>query len=240
MLSKNEIKDIQSLTHKKFRDALNLFVAEGPKMVTELIQIIPSQIQTVYATATWINNNSVAKNINLVEVSEVELSRLSQLKTPNSVIALIKKFESKEPVASSLTIYLDAIQDPGNLGTIIRTADWFGVKNIVCSIGCADLYNSKVVQSTMASIASVNVFYDEEGVWLAKQNVPVYAAVLDGQSLFENAKIDKGILVIGNESMGISEAVLQFATHKITIPKRGNAESLNAAVATGIILAQVI
>ena len=148
MLSKNEIKDIQSLSHKKFRDALNLFVAEGPKMVTELMQIIPAQIQTVYATAAWINNNAAAKNINLVEVSEVELSRLSQLKTPNSVIALIKKFESKEPVASSLTIYLDAIQDPGNLGTIIRTADWFGVKNIVCSIGCADLYNSKVAMDS--------------------------------------------------------------------------------------------
>jgi TrmH family RNA methyltransferase len=241
MLSKKEVKDIQSLSHKKFRDELNLFVAEGPKIVTEIIELIPEHVEKVYVVKMWIEtNHSLLQNINVVEVSVSELERLSQLQTPNQVIALIKKLPAKKPDASSFTLYLDTIQDPGNFGTIIRIADWFGIKNIVCSSGCADLYNPKVVQSTMASIARVNVYYDEEGDWLKERNVPVYAATLHGTSLAGHAKTKKGVLIIGNESKGISKQVLQYATEQITISKIGEAESLNAAVATGIILSHLL
>ena len=241
MLSKKEIKDIQSLSQKKFRDALNLFVAEGPKVVGELIGLIPKQIEKVFAVKEWIEaNQPLSQKISAVEISHVELERLSHLQTPNQVIAVLKKLPSEKPDASSFTLYLDTIQDPGNFGTIIRIADWFGVKDIVCSPGCADLYNPKVVQSTMASIARVNVYYDAKGEWLKEQKVPVFAATLNGTSLYKHSKAQKGILVIGNESKGISGAILQYATEKITIPKKGEAESLNAAVATGIILSHLL
>lgn len=240
MLSKKEIKDIQSLSQKKFRDELNLFVAEGPKVVGELIELIPAQIVKVYAVKEWISSNQLStKKVNVVEVSDVELERLSSLQTPNQVVAVINKFAPVKPNATSFTLYLDTIQDPGNFGTIVRIADWFGIKNIVCSPGCADLYNSKVVQSTMASIARVNVYYDDGG-WLKEQNTPIYAATLDGTSLLNHSKTDRGIFIIGNESKGISKEVLECATEQITIPKRGKAESLNAAVATGIILSHLL
>lgn len=241
MLSKKEIKDIQSLSQKKFRDELNLFVAEGPKIVGELIGLIPQQIQNVYAVKPWIDaSQSLYKNVKLNEVTDVELERISHLQTPNQVVAVIKKFANAQPGADSFTLYLDTIQDPGNFGTIIRIADWFGIKNIVCTPGCADLYNPKVVQSTMASIARVNVYYDDDGNWLKEQNVPVYAATLHGNSLQDHSRTDKGILIIGNESKGISDEIIQYATEQITIPKKGEAESLNAAVASGIILSHLL
>jgi len=241
MLSKKEIKDIQSLSQKKFRDELNLFVAEGPKIIGELIHLIPDQIVKLYATHEWIGaNKSLMQSKNVVEIDAIELKRLSQLQTPNQVIAVVNKMSLKIPDTSSFTIYLDTIQDPGNFGTIIRIADWFGIKNIVCSPGCADLYNSKVVQSTMVSMARVNVFYDEKDEWLKKQTVCIYAATLGGSSIYQHSKIENGILVIGNESKGIRKEILQLAKEQITIPKRGKAESLNAAVATGIILSHLL
>lgn len=241
MLSKKEIKDIQSLSHKKFQDELNLFVAEGPKIVGELIELIPGQIEKIYAVKDWIDSNaSLVKKVTVVEVSPAELERISHLQTPNLVVATIKKFTATKIDASSFTLYLDTIQDPGNFGTIVRIADWFGVKHIVCSKACADLYNPKVVQSTMASIARVNVFYDEDGNWLQEQTVPVYAASLNGTSLYDHSKTDNGVLVIGNESKGISKEIMECATEKITIPRKGEAESLNAAVATGIILSHLL
>jgi len=241
MLSKKEIKDIQSLSHKKFRDALNLFVVEGPKIVHELIQLIPQQIERIYAVKEWKSaNESLLQKVNVTVVEDLELERLSQLQTPNLVIAVVKKLPSVKPDATSFLLYLDTIQDPGNFGTIIRIADWFGIKSIVCTNGCADLYNSKVVQSTMASIARVNVYYDEKEEWLKEQKVAVFAATLHGKPLYEQRKTESGILIIGNESKGIREEILQYATEQITIPKRGEAESLNAAVATGIILSHLL
>jgi len=241
MLNKKEIKDIQSLSQKKFRDQLNWFVAEGPKIVAELIELIPEQIEKVYGVQGWLEDNrSLIQKMNVVEVNDAELERLSHLQTPNQVIAVLKKMPSKKPDASTFTLFLDAIQDPGNFGTLVRIADWFGVKNIVCSLGCADLYNPKVVQSTMASVARVNIYYDERGEWLKEQSAPVFAATLNGTSLYKHSKIDKAILIIGNESKGISKEVLQYATEQITIPKKGEAESLNAAVATEIILSHLL
>ncbi len=241
MLSKKELKDIQSLSHKKFRDELNLFVAEGPKIVGELIQMMPSHIIKVYAVDHWIQSNEMLSDkIGIEEVDEIMLNRISHLQTPNQVVAVFNKFISVKPDASDFTLYLDTIQDPGNFGTIVRIADWFGIKNIVCSSGCADLYNPKVVQATMASIARVNVFYDESEEWIKNQIVPVYAATLHGNPLYQYTKKERGVLIIGNESKGIRNELLQYTTDQITIPKRGEAESLNAAVATGIILSHLL
>jgi RNA methyltransferase, TrmH family len=241
MLSKKEIKDIQSLSHKKFRDELKLFIAEGPKVVGELIELIPQQMERVYAVKEWIEANaSLSGKAKVVEVNSIELQRLSQLQTPNQVIAIIRQLPLKKPGASSFILYLDTIQDPGNFGTIIRTADWFGIKDVVCTPGCADVYNPKVVQSTMASIARVNVYYDEKEEWLKDQTSSVLAATLHGSSLYDRSKIKDGVLIIGNESKGVRKEILQYATDEITIPGRGGAESLNAAVATGIILSHLL
>ena len=241
MLSKKELKDIQSLSQKKFRDQLKLFIAEGPKIVEELIELIPDQFEKIYAVKEWIETRkSLVQTIELKEVSDAELDKLSQLQTPNQVIAVVRKNNPNTVDASLFTLYLDTIQDPGNFGTIIRIADWFGIKDIVCSSGCVDVYNPKVIQSTMASIARVNVFYDQNDDWLNNQTETVFAATLDGTMLYEHSKIEKGILIIGNESKGIRPEILQYANEKITIPKKGGADSLNAAVATGIMVSHLL
>lgn len=242
MLSKNEIKDIQSLRQKKFREERQLFTAEGPKVVSELLAIAPHHFNKVYGLEDWVKENKhLLQNIPHEIITDIELEKLSQLQTPNKVIGVLYCFESNEPVLeSAFYLYLDAIQDPGNFGTIIRIADWFGIKNVVCSEGCADVYNSKVVQATMASIARVNVFYDRQLAWLKHQSLSRYAAVLGGNNLYEEPISNEGILIIGNESKGIQPHILQLADKKITIPKKGAAESLNAAVATGIILSHLL
>lgn len=241
MLSKKEIKDIQSLGLKKHRDETGLFVAEGPKIVSELLQLVPAHVLMVYALDDGMQEaSSYIDASKLTTVSKAELERISQLQTPNKTVAVLKQFTPAEPRSTSFSLYLDAIQDPGNFGTIIRIADWFGIKNVVCSAGCADLYNAKVVQSTMASIARVNVYYDEEEQWLAQQNTTIYAATLNGRSLYEFEKTTAGILLIGNESKGLKQTLIDKATERITIPRIGSAESLNAAVAAGIILSHLV
>jgi len=237
MLDKKVLKDIQSLSLKKHRQETGLFVAEGPKLVGELLLTMPQQLVALYATKDWAKQNaSAAAQV----ITEIELERISQLQTPNEVVALFNQMKYEEPeINNGWCIYLDTIQDPGNLGTIIRIADWFGIENIVCSAGCAELYNPKLVQATMGSIARVAVWNDAAGTWLQKQIIPVLAAVLNGTSIQQLDAIASGILLIGNESKGIGEEALRFATQKITIPKMGAAESLNAAVAAGIILSHL-
>jgi TrmH family RNA methyltransferase len=235
MLSKKVLKDIQSLSLKKNRDETGLFVAEGPKIVEELLMLLPANVKSIYATEHW------AKGRSGVEVvTEDELQKLSSLKTSNSVVAVFQKLQSRPPDIAGFILYLDAIQDPGNFGTILRIADWFGINDVVCSAGCADLYNPKVVQSTMASIARVNVFVDKTDDWLQQQTVPILAASLHGENIYEAPKMKSGILMIGNESKGIRKEFLQMATKLVTIPRRGEAESLNAAVATGILLSHLV
>jgi TrmH family RNA methyltransferase len=183
-------------------------------------------------------NKELLAGKNTTEISELELSGISQLKTPNQVLAVFKKFEtSAGSPKEKISLVLDCIQDPGNMGTIIRTADWFGTSQVICSNDCADIYNPKVVQATMGSIARVSVFYTNLPEWLSEQkSVRIYAAVLQGKDVTKMNKIKEGIVIIGNESKGIHENILQLANEKITIPRKGRAESLNAAVATGIIL----
>ena len=244
MLTKSKLKYIQSLSQKKQRDDANAFIAEGPKLIKELLECAPQAIQEIFALKVWVEENQKFLTKNLVaEISEKELERISLLSTPNKVVAIVKKFDSGKTIITKdrIILALDTIQDPGNFGTIIRTADWFGVEQIVCSPDCADMYNSKVVQATMGSIARVKIFYTDLEKWLVSvKDARIYAAVLEGQDISFMKKINEGIILIGNESKGISDEILRLANNKITIPKKGKAESLNAAVATGIILGQLI
>ncbi len=235
MISRNEVKYIQSLRHKKNRDEEDLFIAEGVKLISELIAA-DFNLKKIYAVKDWIDANAQIKNI--VEIDENELKRISNFETPNKVLALVqkKKLVQIPDLKNKITLMLDGIQDPGNLGTIIRTADWFGIENIIASTDTADVYNAKVVQATMGSIARVNIFYTDLSSFLSTNKIMVIGAVLDGKNISDLKKINECILIIGNESKGIRSDVAPFIQQKISIPKKGNAESLNAAVAAGIIL----
>ena len=244
MLVKQKIKYIQTLGQKKFREEEGLFIAEGPKLVKELLEADAASVKEVYALQDWIDENKKSLNKTvIIAISEIELERISQLTTPNKVLAIVQQYETDKIVSAkdNITLVLDDVQDPGNLGTIIRIADWFGVRQIVCSNNSADMYNPKVVQSTMGSIARVKVFYPQLEEWLADQkNINIYAASLDGEDVTTINKIREGIIIIGNESKGISPSILTLAANKITIPRIGEAESLNAAVAAGIILSHIV
>lgn len=243
MVSRSQLKYIQSLGQKKYRDTEELFVAEGPKLVKELIESKNAELTQIYALNEWIEGNkNLLKDISVTAINETELERMSQLTTPNKVLAVVKKFEANEPgIKDGISVVLDAIRDPGNLGTIIRIADWFGISQIICSGDCADMYNPKVVQATMGSLARVNVFYTDLPVWLKQRSgVRIYAAMIEGKDITKMSAIKEGLIIIGNESTGIDKEVLQFANEKISIPRKGKAESLNAAVATGVILSHLV
>lgn len=243
MLSKSRLKYIQTLGQKKFRLQEGCFLAEGPKLVAELLTEKRAFVLEIFALEEWINTNQALIGTNSCNViSEQELEKISQLSTPNQVLAVVKQFEYVVPVrAEGLILALDTIQDPGNLGTIIRIADWFGIQQIVCSEGTAECYNPKVVQATMGSIARIGVFYTDLEEWLAAQShTRICAAVLDGQDIRKMDPLKEGILLIGNESKGISPELLAMANQRISIPQKGKAESLNAAVAAGIILSHLV
>lgn len=241
MMVKSKAKYIQSLSHKKLRDEENVFVVEGPKIVKELLFCENIEPVELFALPEWLEVNAeLLSGLQVTPVSPSDLQRISFLTTPNQVLSIFKKPLFTQ-TGHQIILMLDGIQDPGNLGTLVRIADWFGIGKIVCSIESADVFNPKVVQSTMASIARVEVVYTSLPEFIKEnKSLPVYATVLDGEPLDKVGKIEKGIIVTGNESKGISEAVLQLASHKITIRKIGKAESLNAAVATGIVLAGVM
>jgi TrmH family RNA methyltransferase len=239
MLGKKEIKDIQSLSLKKRRDETGLFIAEGPKLVNEIINTIPESVIEVFATSDWKGVVNPKLSVRIIE--QYELEKISQLTSPVEVLAVVGKMKNYEPQNfKGFCLYLDTIQDPGNLGTIIRTADWFGLQHVVCSAGCADLYNPKVVQATMGSFTRINVWYDKAESWIEHQTGTLLAATLIGQSLYSLEKIDRGILMIGNESKGLRSEVIRLATHMVSIPRFGKAESLNASVAAGIILSHLM
>lgn len=238
MITKKEIKYIQSLYHKKNRDEERLFIAEGPRIIKELLES-DYDVKQLYATAQWVNDNK--EHADAVEINEDELRKISQLQTPNQVLAVVaKKTTSAAPVLQqSLTLVLDGIQDPGNMGTIIRIADWFGITQIVAAPDSADVYNSKVIQATMGSFLRVDIWYKDLISFLENASVNVYGALLNGQDVRTVKANNGGILVIGNESKGISKELLPYIQHPVTIPRTGHAESLNAAVATGIILSHM-
>lgn len=263
MITKSQVKYIQSLGHKKFRDEEGVFVVEGPKIVGELLQAPGMRLRQLYALKEWasagsnhlpvsgaanhrtpgVANHMASGSANpvTVEVSSSELERLSGLSTPNQVLAVFEKPSFPPPdFGAGLSLVLDGIQDPGNLGTIVRIADWFGIQRVLCTADSADVFNAKAVQSTMGSISRVPVVYaNPEDILLRYPGLPVYAAVLEGKELYKAERISRGWIVIGNESKGIRPALMEHATNRITIPRVGQAESLNAAVATGIILSHL-
>jgi TrmH family RNA methyltransferase len=245
MLTKSQVKYIQSLAHKKFRDAEGVFIVEGPKVTLELLMDSRLQPRQVFAVKEWIGElpPGIVSRLGgiLVEVDAAGLERLSALATSNQVVAVFEKPRFAGPVWNEgVHIVLDTIQDPGNLGTIVRLADWFGIGAVVAGPESADVFNPKAVQSTMGSIARVQVVYEDPVALLGRLRLPVYAAVLDGENLYGLPRIRQGFIVIGNEARGIGAGLLQLATRRVTIPRIGAAESLNAAVATGIILSHLV
>jgi TrmH family RNA methyltransferase len=250
MLSKNQIKFVSSLKQKKFRDENNLFIAEGTKIVLELIDS-NIKVTQLYAAPEFLRSHPIEKKIEQFEAKAAELERISALKTANDVLAVCEIPTSKLDINSlkdKLTLVLDDIKDPGNLGTIIRIADWFGIENIICSEDTVDCFNPKVVQATMGSIARINVYYTDLVQLFKDQssvlNIKTFAALLEGENIYSKQLPSNGFIIIGNESKGISDKLLPHITDKISIPSfshyksGGEAESLNAAIATSIICSE--
>jgi len=239
-MTQNELKQIRSLRLKKFRDELGMFVAEGDKCISELVKSF-----------------SLVHHITPLNTSQKDIERLSNLQTPQGSIAVFRlpeyvhRWSVGDMDSNSLYLALDEVQDPGNVGTIIRTADWFGIRHILCSEGTADCFAPKVVQATMGSLARVQVHYlpTEEFLRVLRHaksgSMPVYGTLLDGKNLYDTETIadkTRGIIVMGNEGKGLSESVRQCITHSLRIPSyppdSPTAESLNVAVATAVTLAE--
>lgn len=239
MLSKAKIKLIQSLGLKKQRSELKLFVVEGKKQVAELLTT-DFITECLVGTRDWLDTHAslIKKETEVIVVTDEELRKVSLQQAPQQVLAIVRvpgALFDKSSIQHTFTIMLDGIQDPGNLGTIVRIADWYGIKNIVCSNDCVDLYNPKTIQATMGSFLRVNVWYDNLQEVLQETRLPVYGALMEGISLHKTGLDQTGILLIGNEGKGISPGLLPFISHPITIPRLGGAESLNAGIATAII-----
>ena len=233
MLSKNQLKQHRQLEIKKYRQREGVFVAEGPKVVGDLLTM-GFKARIIYATEAWISATGFT---DVQEVNEAELCKLSFLQHPQQVVA---EFFMKTPVvpselSSGLFLALDGVQDPGNLGTIIRIADWFGINTIFCSEDTADAWNPKVVQATMGSIARVNIIYLSLSELITSTPLPVYGTLLDGHNIYNESLSKDGIIVMGNEGNGISPQIRQLITHKLLIPPyHEGPESLNVAIATAI------
>jgi TrmH family RNA methyltransferase len=234
-MTKNELKYIQSFSHKKHWSQESVFIVEGPKLVEELLQS-DWKIEKLYATASWAAaHENIQPPVQIIE--SYQLDAISKWGEGNEVLALVEKRISKK-YDGGAAIVLDGIQDPGNLGTIIRIADWFGIQNLVVSEQTADMYNPKVIQSTMGSFLRVQLTKTDLVSFFQNNTLPVLGAVLDGNNLYQQTLPKEALLLIGNESRGVSEALMPFITNPVFIPRIGKAESLNAAVATGIIAAE--
>jgi len=237
MLSKNQIKRITSLHQKKFRNETQLFIAEGFKVIEELFNA-GFEAEFFFTTTTALK--SIATFVPQL-ISATDLSKISCLKTPNDCLAVFKMTKSKPINLTGLVLCLDHIRDPGNLGTIIRLCDWFGVEQLICSTETVDLYNPKVIQATMGSFSRVNIVYTDLNLFLNETSLPIYGAFMDGENVYETTLSANGILVLGNEANGISDLIASNITAKISIPRFGTlqkAESLNVAMATAILLSE--
>lgn len=242
MLTKNQIQLIRDLHRKKGRAEQGAFICEGEKIVEELL-LSSWEIIGIYALEEWINAHP-DKQIPVTAVTQKELERISALSAPNQVLAIVRvrqeKFSS-EKAQNGLTLLLDQIKDPGNLGTIIRTAEWFGVQQIVCSPESVDLYNAKTIQSAMGSVFRISVVEAElTGIIesLQKSAIPVYTAEMSGESVFSSFFSHACAVLMGSESHGVDPVLSKLVNHKISIPRFGMAESLNVAVATAVICAE--
>ena len=246
MLSKNDIKNIKSLEHKKFRIEKGLFIAEGHKLVGELLGKFRCTL--IVATQEWLERN---KNIPAERIEAVNydtLRHVSLLRSPQDVIGIFHIPAQDRSIASvateNLVLALDDVQDPGNLGTIVRIADWFGIKDVFCSIGTADIYSPKAIQATMGAISRVNVHYSDLVKELTElpDAIPVYGTYLDGEIIYSTELSDNGVIIMGNEGNGINEETGKTVTRKLYIPSwPGNSatsESLNVAIATALVCSE--
>lgn len=242
MVSKSKLKFIKSLQVKKYRKQEQSFVVEGAKSVSELLS---SDFVVTWLAASekflFQHEHLIrSKKIDAVIASEKELEQLGSFQSNDAAIAVADMKANEMPkLKDEFCLVLDDLRDPGNVGTIIRTADWYGIKHVVASEETADFYNPKTISATMGSFCRVNVFYTDLLEFLTKNSLPVYGALMDGADVHQTNFGKEGMIVIGNESNGISEEVIRLVNHRINIPKRGGAESLNAAIATGIILDNV-
>lgn len=246
MLTKNRITEIKSLAQKKNRIELGEFITEGAKMLEEIAnsKFDISQIFYTSESEYFINNLNLNKTIDTIKITPNDMGRLSQLKTPTNILTIVKLPNNNklEPITDNLSIALDAVQDPGNLGTIIRIADWYGIKNIICSETCADAYAPKVIQATMGAITRVNITYTNLERFLSEIELPIYGTFLEGENIYKTNLSENGIIVMGNEGNGISDNIEKLITNKIHIPSfttnKTTSESLNVAVATAICISE--
>ena len=243
MLSKAQISLLTSLQNKKYRKQHGLFIVEGIKSVQEFISS-SYQVESIFYTDDA--NTKVGKishNIKSYQLTETEFQKISTLKSPQGILALVKLPKQQQIKVNDLrncyNIVLDDVQDPGNLGTIIRTAEWFGIKHIICSIGTVDAYNPKVVQATMGSLSRIQIYYVDLHEFISSTDLPVYGALLNGQSIYQTEWGAEGLIVMGNEGNGISTAILALIDQAVTIPRIGQAESLNVAVATTVFCSEI-
>lgn len=243
MLSQAKQKWIRSLEQKKFRQEHGLFLAEGSKCCTDLLELLPCSY--LAATSTWLEAHPGLKAKEIVEASQEEIRKASLLKNPQEVLAVFETpMHSIKPehLQGMLSLALDNIQDPGNLGTILRIADWFGIRNVLCSIGTVDAFNPKTVQATMGAIGRIQIQYVDLPNYLETVHVPIYGTFLNGKILYDADLQAEGIIVMGNEGNGISEAVRDRITDKLFIPDfpvgKTGSESLNVSVATAIVCSE--
>lgn len=246
MLSKNDIKNIKSLELKKFRDEKRLFVAEGHKLVGELLGVFKCVL--LVATDEWLARQRRIPADRIEAVTADELKRASLLRSPQDVLAVFcmpdERLTMKEAAAKNLVLALDDVQDPGNLGTIMRIADWFGIKDIFCSKGTADIFNPKAVQATMGAISRVKIHYTDlaREITALPASVPVYGTFLDGEIIYDTNLSDNGVIIMGNEGNGISREVGRTVNRKLYIPNwpagAATSESLNVAIATAIVCSE--
>jgi len=237
MVVKSELKLIKSLQQKKCRNEHGLFVVEGKKTVEEVLN---SNIE-IYKLFTVDSNELETGDVPFYSISNKELSQISSLKNPNGYLGVFHIPKPTDQILSDWILVLDGVQDPGNLGTIIRLCDWFGITDIICSTDTVDCYNPKVLQATMGSITRVNVQYKDLDAFLNSTELPVYGIFMDGVSVNNTKLPKKGIMIMGNEGKGISDAIAQLCTDRLAIPQFGEAttESLNVASATAILLHEI-
>ncbi len=252
MISKNRLKYVRSLEMKKYRKAEGVFVAEGHKLVGDLLDVF--ECRYLAATSDWLSANAAwverqrRSGVEVDEVTDEELKRASFQETPQQVLAVFKQLtyevDVNEVARKQLCLVLDDVQNPGNLGTIVRLADWFGIEHIFCSKGCADIYNPKTVQATMGGIARVQVHEADLPELLSRldKDIPVYGTFLDGENIYGKELENRGLIVMGNEGKGVSKEVAAFVTERLYIPNypegRETSESLNVAIATAIVCAE--
>lgn len=237
MLTKNQIKFISNLKQKKYREASRLFFVEGIKGTEELLH---SDLELEHLYSTEVLKARVPEH-KVTYITEAELKKISALTTPNTCLAVFRIPRPVLPEKEGLKLVLDDIRDPGNLGTIIRLCDWFGVADLICSNETVDIYNPKVVQATMGSITRVNVVYTDLEGYLSQYKLPVVGTFMDGESLYQSKLPENAVIVMGNEANGISEKTGKYITQRIGIPRFGHlqhTESLNVATATAIILSE--